>query len=273
MTRVWVAALTRVSGAEAALWRARFAAISEVLSERGLGPWEEPAALPTEALGFRGAPEELQGYEQLRALAAHQRWGEVERGEDGRVLVPEPWRLSHDKVLARGMQSFRHHLLTHHPREGLFVPVDFPEVLVDAGDRVPGACLGSSVRLLDELHAVAPMLDIALREPWVEVKARRKPSDASYERLLRAAEAGEPVARQRLSHEAARRADSYGMALSGMPDPDRLGDEEAQVLRDAPGSGAWGRVRLTWWTLHEAARLSVVYGTAVVMGTPRLSGG
>ena len=55
------------------------------------------------------------------------------------------------------------HLLCHSDCEGFYVPIDFEEVIFDTEDRgLPGGMLGSSVRLLEELRAVAPAIGIEL---------------------------------------------------------------------------------------------------------------
>ena len=51
-------------------------------------------------------------------------------------------------------------MLCHSDAEGFYVPIDFPEVLID--ERIAGAYLGSSVRLAHELVLVAPALEIEL---------------------------------------------------------------------------------------------------------------
>lgn len=269
MTRVRVGMLSHVQGPKAEAWRARLSMVSEVLVEHGLPSFEEPTSFVEGALGLRGAHDEMPGYgyEQLRGLAARVWLGvRLERTESGEVVLPSYWSLRHDKVLARGMQSFRYHLLNHHTSEGWYVPVDFPEVLVDSQDRIPGACLGSSVRLMAELHSLAEPLGIRLSRPWADAAAQRTRGDAAYERLLRDAEGGDSAAVRRLAHEAARRADTYGMKLAGLPDPDRLGAEALTMLCELAGHDMWTRVRRAWLTLHEATRVSLTYGTTVVLG-------
>lgn len=55
------------------------------------------------------------------------------------------------------------HLICHADNEGYYVPIDFPEPLfADPEDKIPGNLLGSSQRLLVELIAAAPFLDIRL---------------------------------------------------------------------------------------------------------------
>jgi hypothetical protein len=49
----------------------------------------------------------------------------------------------------------------HSDAEGFYVPVDFPEVIVD--ESLPGAVLGSSQRLLAELRRVAPAIGVRMQ--------------------------------------------------------------------------------------------------------------
>ena len=112
--------------------------------------------------------------------------------------------------MIEAVASPRHHLLWHSDAEGYYVPVDFPEVILD--DRIAGSMVGSSVRLLEELKLIAPRLEIALVH-------------------------GE------LSDEMASRID-----------------------QEAEKGGPYWIERLVWFSLFEAARLSIRHGAAIHFG-------
>ncbi len=60
-------------------------------------------------------------------------------------------------------EQFESHLLCHSDHEGFYFPIELREVVVsNEDDDVPGGLLGSSQRLLEELHRVAPALGVEL---------------------------------------------------------------------------------------------------------------
>ncbi|WP_088252864.1 hypothetical protein [Fimbriiglobus ruber] len=72
-----------------------------------------------------------------------------------------------DERVVEELCSNESHLICHSPTEGYFVPVDFPEPLLDAEDKLPGGMLGSSQRCFQELIQVAPLLEIPLEQGQV----------------------------------------------------------------------------------------------------------
>jgi hypothetical protein len=142
----------------ARLTRDSFAVVNEVLREHGLPAHVEPEVLPDLELLNR-AP--LRGYpydflHRLRRVAAHAR----ARPNWRATPFPESERATKDPLLVAEYErdDLRSHLLAHSDAEGYYVPIDFPEVLVD--QRLPGAYLESSQRLYRELVELAPVLGI-----------------------------------------------------------------------------------------------------------------
>lgn len=116
-----------------------------------------------------------------------------------------------DLAIEEASSLFDFHLLVHSDAEGFYVPIDFENVLVDADDLgLAGALLGSSIRLLRELIAVAPALQIALRGDTLPVEEQRR-----IEQQV-AAEA-DPFWRERLCwltlFHAAHASTRYGVAI------------------------------------------------------------
>jgi hypothetical protein len=69
-----------------------------------------------------------------------------------------------DKYLRRELTvRMQSHIACHSDHEGFFVPVNFRSALYDEKERLCGAQLGSSIRGLQEMVQVAPLLDIPLR--------------------------------------------------------------------------------------------------------------
>lgn len=68
-----------------------------------------------------------------------------------------------DTVLSEEGKFMKSHLLCHSDAEGLYLPVDFDDVLFSGdGVELPGDMIGSSYRLFEELVVVAPALGIQL---------------------------------------------------------------------------------------------------------------
>lgn len=137
--------------------RDAFESVNAALADHGLPTHDEPTnfAIPESRSPVDGFPYSSLHF--LRRFAAHV------LGPRHEVPPPvgEKESPSDDAVL-ESMYSPRLHLLYHSDCEGFYVPIDFPEVIVDA--RLPGETLGSSHRLLAELVEIAPYLGIALDE-------------------------------------------------------------------------------------------------------------
>jgi hypothetical protein len=55
------------------------------------------------------------------------------------------------------------HLVAHSDCEGLYFPIEIQEVVLDpSGEIIEGGYLGSSLRLAEELRAIAPLIGIHL---------------------------------------------------------------------------------------------------------------
>ncbi|WP_143686883.1 hypothetical protein [Streptomyces sp. TLI_171] len=153
---VLVGALIGADEETAEWFEAECATIGAVLAREGLPGWQEPVA--GEQFG-----ERIWGYSglhTLRRLAAHLAAGRP---------LPEPLaegeRATEDPLLAAAYEDVPDdpagpfdHLIQHSDCEGYYVPVDFGPVLVD--EELTGGCLGSSVRLLAELRALAAVLGL-----------------------------------------------------------------------------------------------------------------
>lgn len=74
------------------------------------------------------------------------------------------------------------HLVCHADSDGLYVPIDFEEVIHDR--RLPGRLLGSSVRLLGELRALAAPLGVRFDGDRPDVNDRDLEEDVPYFREL-----------------------------------------------------------------------------------------
>ncbi|MDN3353030.1 hypothetical protein [Actinomadura sp. DC4] len=131
--------------------------IRELLEEAGAGPWTEP-----EPDGQKAEWLDFWGYSSLhtvRRLAVHLvETGSLPEPLNGQSATKDP--LLEDAYLevpgdtAGGFD----HLVHHSDCEGYYVPVDFEEVIID--ERLTGAYLGSSVRLLAEARAIAAALGL-----------------------------------------------------------------------------------------------------------------
>ncbi|MET3390866.1 hypothetical protein ABIC33_001489 [Variovorax sp. 1140] len=175
--------------AEGAEWlQEDLAVVNEVLSAAGLPPHAEPRELPP--LRSRAAigsfPYSFIHY--LRRAYAYRAnspdWmaTPVEDGVDP----------SEDPAVDDALSDMQSHLICHSDAEGLYVPVDFDEVLYAEPDqKLPGGILGSSYRLLDELVLVAPALGIELADGEL--------SDQEAERIGRLIDADQGLHREYVS--------------------------------------------------------------------------
>jgi hypothetical protein len=163
-------------------FQGQFALISDILAARGLPPHAEPEMLPPldsrDAVGsypYSFLHQLRRFYAYCVRPAAPSLIQRLLGGAPAQQPLPPPLKdgedASNDPVL-QAVASPRHHLLWHSDAEGYYVPVDFPEVIVD--DRLPGESLGSSVRLLAELKLIAPRLEIPLDDGELSDDAARQ---------------------------------------------------------------------------------------------------
>lgn len=130
--------------------------INEVLVDHGFGAHTEPEQLLPIASAQPWTEIGSSSLHALRRVAAY-------RALDGNYVAtpfPDTARAADDPAVAKIGARTDLHLLCHSDAEGFYVPIDFPEVLID--ERIAGAYLGSSVRLAHELVLVAPALEIEL---------------------------------------------------------------------------------------------------------------
>lgn len=142
--------------------------INAVLRDNGLPEHKEPEELPP----FEWRPTLVGlGYSwihYLRRIQAHldedPTWKPTPVDQDG---LDED--TTADDVI--GSCNMNLHLLWHSDCEGYYLPQDFRHVLMDVDeDRIPGAMLGSSVRLMKELVELAPHIGIELHDGKLESK-------------------------------------------------------------------------------------------------------
>ncbi|WP_282205202.1 hypothetical protein [Kitasatospora fiedleri] len=153
---VRVGALIGAEEDTAEWFRAECAAIAAVLAADGLPGWREPESGPRFG-------ERIWGYSGLHALrrlaahlAAHGRLPEP--SADGERATDDPvLRAAYEHVPDERPGPFDH-LIHHSDCEGYYAPVDFASVLADP--ELTGGLLGSSVRLLAELDALARALGL-----------------------------------------------------------------------------------------------------------------
>lgn len=156
---VGLLAALKGEGPDGAAWlRGQLDAVNALLAEHGLPRHDEPTVLPelVDRAPLDGFPYSFVHY--LRRVAAHA----LERPDSKAVPFPESADPTEDAALQRQMFQTESHLIAHSDCEGFYVPIDFPEVLVDEQERVAGAIVGSSMALLRELIALAPTLGIHL---------------------------------------------------------------------------------------------------------------
>lgn len=137
-----------------------FKNINVVLATNNLEPHNEPEEMENEALQFGGFPYSF--LHHLRRFLAHA-W----ENEDDENWKPKPFSPNEDpgvdSVLEDHYSYMESHLLTHSDAEGFYLPVKMPEVLFDIEEaRVPGAMIGSSYSLLEELKGLTKYLGIEL---------------------------------------------------------------------------------------------------------------
>ncbi|SEM39467.1 hypothetical protein [Nonomuraea pusilla] len=164
--------------------RKELSLVQDALAAAGLPAWHEP-----EPAGSARRDYEMWGYgglHELRRLAAH-------RAATGALPKPlgDSTRATADPLLAAEyVHGPRHavavsagpggprvigspgdaaggfdHLVHHSDCDGYYVPVDFAPVLVD--ERITGAYVGSSQRLLEECRGLAALMELPEDlDPW-----------------------------------------------------------------------------------------------------------
>lgn len=143
---------------EGAQWlREALASVNAVLADSNLPAHKEPESLT--ALDDRSIIGSFP-YSFLHHLRrSYARW----KQNPARPATPCPADQdpASDPAVEEESCMFDSHLLCHSDCEGFYVPVDFSEVLFDDQGRITGGMLGSSVRLHEELIAMAPCLGIS----------------------------------------------------------------------------------------------------------------
>lgn len=133
-------------------------AANQVLKGHRLPSHEEPESLPVlrNRCSASGYPYSFLHY--LRRAYAHR------KANPSWIAKPFPddAKASEDRLVQAEYRREESHLINHSDAEGFYLPVDFKEILCDLDDQVPGALVGSSFRLLEELVFVAPALGISL---------------------------------------------------------------------------------------------------------------
>ncbi|PNW29146.1 hypothetical protein [Formosa algae] len=138
--------------------------INVILEANNVAPHYEPETLHITPLQFGGFPYSF--LHHLRRFAAHV-W--ENRDNENLDWTPSPFPTDDepgaDPVLEDHYSYMSSHLLTHSDSEGFYIPVDLPEVLFDTDKNpVPGAMIGSSYSLLQELKSLTTHLGIGLDE-------------------------------------------------------------------------------------------------------------
>ncbi|TMQ11878.1 MAG: hypothetical protein E6J90_33360 [Deltaproteobacteria bacterium] len=164
-----LAELTRRDPDGTAWLKRQVAIIQRLLAAHGLPPFEEPEApvVPdAERPRFGSFP-----YAYLHCLRRFAARCKVD-GQPPPPLGPEE-HPERDRAIERAASLFDFHLLVHSDSEGFYVPVDFADVIFDRESGLAGGMLGSSVRLLRELAALAPALQITVAEDLAREELRR----------------------------------------------------------------------------------------------------
>ena len=144
---------------EGAEWlREQFDLVNSVLAENNLPPHDEPEVLGSldNRVPILGYPYSFLHY--LRRIAAHVSEHPGWQAE----AFPDSDDPAADPVVDKHSALMRSHLLCHSDCEGFYLPMQFQEIIFDDKNRIPGAMLGSSFMLMQELTAIAPSLGINL---------------------------------------------------------------------------------------------------------------
>lgn len=148
---------------EGAAWLEEdLAAANGVLAQEGLPAHAEPRTLqaPAPRTSITSFPYSYIHY--LRRAYAHR------LADPSWIASPLQDNLdpADDPLVQDELDLLRSHLICHSDAEGFYLPIDFADVLIEDADEpsLPGAMLGSSYRLLEELCLVAPTLGIRLSD-------------------------------------------------------------------------------------------------------------
>lgn len=148
-----------VNDPEGADWmRESLASVNEVLAENNLSQHCEPEQLPKMHNRAEVVSYPYSFLHHLRRVYAHAMCDP----EWSPTPVPEGEDPAEDPVVYDEMCMLSSHLLCHSDAEGLYLPIDFDDIISDDEERVAGGLLGSSYRLMEELVSIAPMLNITL---------------------------------------------------------------------------------------------------------------
>lgn len=146
---------------EGAQWiRESLQKVNEVLAENNLPLHNEPEEIPP--LDDRSILESFP-YSFLHYLRrAYAHWKQIPSIKITPCRDDED--PSSDPVVDKESSMFESHLLCHSDCEGFYLPIDFPDVLIDEKDqdRIEGGLLGSSHQLAIELKAMAPAIGVHL---------------------------------------------------------------------------------------------------------------
>ncbi|WP_179352068.1 hypothetical protein [Winogradskyella vidalii] len=141
-----------------------FENINTILAKNGVDAHKEPDEMEKEPLQFGGFPYSF--LHHLRRFAAHV-WDNKDNENWDWTPTPFPTEdePGADSILEDHYSYMSSHLLTHSDSEGFYIPLELPEVLFDNDKApVPGAMIGSSYTLLQELKSLTTPLGIGLDE-------------------------------------------------------------------------------------------------------------
>lgn len=135
----------------------QFAAINELLDERGLPQHSEPSQV-SEVVSYDMWA--YSGLQYLRRFAAH-------IADSGTIPSPGDEKASIDPILQKYIQADEpvkcrfQHLLQHSDIDGYYIPIDLKEVIFLPEDsEITGGILGSSQQLLAECKELAKELKL-----------------------------------------------------------------------------------------------------------------
>ncbi|MFQ6548888.1 hypothetical protein AADZ90_013095 [Aestuariibius sp. 2305UL40-4] len=154
---------------------AEFAALNRLLSRHRLPAHREPANIDPDVWGMYG----YSGLHYLRRLAAHLDADKGKLPEPGGVdshadPILEAYFRDIEGATGGGLRSLFQkrkkvfertfdHLIVQGDAEGVYIPLDFPDVLFDVdGEGVRGGMVGSTPRLLAECERLAGALSLPL---------------------------------------------------------------------------------------------------------------
>ncbi len=164
-----------------AYWQKTFARVNVALATAGLPAHQEPEKMAEPDAVWSGDMFSYSGLHHLRRLAAHlaesgglplpvkednpSKDPAVARYYERATATERPGgllaRLFGKKPLARAGPGPFDHLMLHSDAEGLYLPLDFPEVIFpEDALEIPGAMIGSAPRLLSECRRLALALGI-----------------------------------------------------------------------------------------------------------------